>query len=216
MDDWPAGAGRPRTGVSENTASVRWLRQLARAVIARLPRRLRADARDTLNARRALVRLTPRTTLPLSAFQTGPAEPPNRLLADYKQAQRRFHVPWQTLAAINFVETAFGRLRTPSSAGAQGPMQFLPQTWRIYGLGGNINDPRDAILAAANFLHASGAPRQLRAAVYAYNHSALYADAILAYARILQRNRNAYYEFYTWHVFVRTAAGYRRLTTATP
>src|SRR4051794_27079785 len=188
--------------------------QFAGAVIAHLPPRLRADARDTVKARRALVRLTPPTTLPLSAFHTGPAEPANQLLSEYKQAQRRFHVPWQILAAVNFVETAFGRLRTPSTAGAQGPMQFLPQTWQAYGLGGNINNPHDAILAAANFLHASGAPRELRAAVYSFNRSSLYVDAILAYARILGRNRNAYYEFYAWHVFVRTAGGYRRLTIA--
>ena len=100
-------------------------------------------------------------------------------LADYLEAERRFGVAWQVLAAVNFVESAFGRLRNASTAGAQGPMQFLPSTWRAYGLGGDIDDPRDAILGAANYLHASGAPRDYRRALFAYNHSPAYVDAVL-------------------------------------
>ena len=53
------------------------------------------------------------------------------------------------LAAVNFVETKFGKLRSSSAAGAQGPMQFIPATWRRYGLGGNVRDAHDAILGAA-------------------------------------------------------------------
>ena len=137
----------------------------------RLPAGLRADARDVLLARRALVRLTPPTTLPLSAFRTGPAESADRLLGHYRAAQRRFGVPWEVLAAVNFVETAFGKVRSQSTAGAQGPMQFLPATWRAYGLGGDVHDPHDAILGAANYLRASGAPGDLRRALFAYNHA---------------------------------------------
>ena len=157
--------------------------------------------------------LTPPTTLPLSAFRTGPAQPAERLLAHYREAQRRFGVPWSVLAAVNFVETAFGKVRSASTAGAQGPMQFLPATWRAYGLGGDVHDPRDAILGAANFLRASGAPRDLRRALFAYNRSTLYVDAVLAYARVLRRDRRALYSFHAWQVFVRTARGYRRITT---
>ena len=116
---------------------------LGDAVVRRLPRQLQANARDVLTARRALVRLTPPTTQPLSAFRTGPADPADRLLGYYREAQRRFGVPWHVLAAVNFIETAFGKVRSPSTAGAQGPMQFLPATWRAYGLGGDIYDPRD-------------------------------------------------------------------------
>jgi hypothetical protein len=183
------------------------------AVVARLPARHRPAARDVLVARRALVRLTPPTALPLSAFRTGPAEPADRLLAYYREAERRFGVPWEVLAAVNFVESAFGKVRSPSAAGARGPMQFLAATWRAYGLGGDVDDPRDAILGAANLLRASGAPRDLRRALEAYNHSALYVDAVLAYARVMRRDVRALYGFHAWQVFVRTPRGYRRITS---
>jgi hypothetical protein len=183
------------------------------AVVRRLPRELRANARDVLIARRALVRLTPPSTRPPSSFRTGSAEPAERLRRHYGNAQRRFGVPWNVLAAVNFVETAFGKVRSPSTAGAQGPMQFLPSTWRAYGLGGDIHDPRDSILGAANYLRASGAPRNLRRALYAYNHSELYVDAVLAYARVMRRDVRAFYGFYAWQVFVRTPSGYRRITS---
>ena len=182
------------------------------AVLRRLPPGLRRTARDVLVARRALVRLTPPTRRPLSSFRTGPAEPAPRLLRHYREAERRFRVPWNVLAAVNFVETAFGKVRSPSTAGAQGPMQFLPSTWRAYGLGGDVHDPRDAILGAANYLRASGASRNLRRALYAYNHSGLYVDAVLAYARVIGRDLRAFYGFHAWQVFVRTPAGYRRIT----
>jgi hypothetical protein len=179
------------------------------AVVAALPARLRRNAGDVLLARRALVRLTPSTTLPPSSFRVGPAEPVDRLLAHYREAGRRFGVPWNVLAAVHFVETAFGKVRSPSSAGAQGPMQFLPGTWRAYGLGGDVHDARDAILGAANMLRANGAPRDLRRALFAYNHSPLYVDAVLAYARVLVRTRAALPVFHAWRVFVRTPGGYR-------
>jgi len=114
---------------------------------------------------------------------------------------------------VNFVETAFGKVRSPSTAGAQGPMQFLPATWRTYGLGGNIYDPHDSILGAANYLRASGAPGNLRQALYAYNHSKLYVEAVLAYARVMRRDLRAFYAFQAWQVFVRTPDGYRRITS---
>ena len=87
------------------------------------------------------------------------------------------------LAAVNLVETDFNRLRNSSSSGAQGPMQFLPSTWRRYGLGGDIHDPHDAILGAANYLRRSGAPGNYRRALFAYNPSSLYVDAVLRYTR---------------------------------
>jgi membrane-bound lytic murein transglycosylase B len=185
---------------------------LARAVVARLRGKLRREASETLAARAALVRLTPPTRRPLSSFRTGPAAPARSLLRWYQEAERRFGVGWHVLASVNFVETAFGKLRTDSTAGAQGPMQFLPATWRAYGLGGDIRDPRDAILGAANYLRASGAPRDYRRALFAYNRSPLYVDAVLRYANQMKRDLRVFYAYYAWQVWVRTPAGPRRLT----
>jgi membrane-bound lytic murein transglycosylase B len=181
---------------------------LSKAVLARLddPRPLRSE----LDARRELGRLSkPR---PLSAFRTGPAAPADRLRRYYLEAQRRFGVSWQLLAAVNYVESAFNKLRNASTAGAQGPMQFIPSTWSRYGLGGNVHDPHDAILGAANYLHANGAPRNNRRALYRYNPSWLYVDAVLRYARSFRADARAYYVFYSRQVFVRTPRGLVRLT----
>jgi hypothetical protein len=186
--------------------------RLGADVVRRLPRDLRADAADVLVARRALVRLTPPTRLPLSAFRTGPSETADRLLDHYREAERRFGVPWNVLAAVNFVETAFGKVRSASTAGAQGPMQFLPATWQRYGLGGDVHDPRDAILGAANYLCAAGYAQDPRAALLAYNHSPLYVTAVLAYARRMRADPRTYYAFHAWQVFVRTPTGRVRLT----
>ena len=77
-------------------------------------------------------------------------------------------------------------------------MQFLPSTWRAYGLGGNIHAPRDAILGAANYLHRSGAPGDDRRALFAYNHSDLYVAAVLAYAGEMRRDPLGFLTYYTW------------------
>ncbi|MDQ3822327.1 MAG: lytic transglycosylase domain-containing protein, partial [Actinomycetota bacterium] len=163
----------------------------------------------TILARRALSRLTRPTTRRL---RTGPALPAGVLLGYYRKAQRRFGVKWQMLAAVNFVESAFGRVRSTSTAGAQGPMQFLPSTWRAYGLGGDVHDPHDAILGAANYLRANGAPRRAWQALYRYNPSSLYVEAVLRYTRRITRDPNAYFAYYSWQVFQRTLTGDRRLT----
>jgi membrane-bound lytic murein transglycosylase B len=134
------------------------------------------------------------------------------LLAHYREAQRRFGVQWNVLAAVNFVESKFGKLRSASAAGAQGPMQFMPATWRRYGLGGNVHDPHDAILGAANYLHASGAPRDPRRALHAYNPSTAYVDAVLRYARRIGSGGTMFYALYNWQVFVKTPQGDRRVT----
>lgn len=184
----------------------------AEAVLARIRGPLRLDAVATVRARLALLRLGHGPPRPLRAFRTGRPLPPDVLLSYYRQAQRRFEVGWHVLAAVNFVESAFGRLRSASWAGALGPMQFLPSTWRAYGLGGNVRDPRDAILGAANYLSASGAPRDYRRALYAYNPVDSYVEAVLRYAERMKRDVRAFYAYYSWQVFVRTPSGLRRLT----
>ena len=170
------------------------------------------EERATLDARTRLVALTPPTRLPLSAFRTGPALPARALLGHYREAERRFGVEWEVLAAVNFVETGFNKLRSRSSAGAQGPMQFMPTTWRAYGLGGDVHDPRDAILGAANYLRASGAARDLRKALWHYNHSARYVDAVAAFAAQIRRDDTFFFQYHAWQVFVKTPSGPRRIT----
>jgi membrane-bound lytic murein transglycosylase B len=91
-------------------------------------------------------------------------------------------------------------------------MQFMPATWRAYGLGGNVHNDRDAILGAANYLRESGAPRAMRRALYAYNHSNAYVDSILRYATLIDRDVRNLYAFYSWQLFVRTTRGDVRLT----
>ncbi len=184
--------------------------RLARLTLPRLPRELAALSADFLVAQRELYRLTP--PIGVRTIKVGPARPAGLLLQYYREAQRRFDVPWNVLAAINFVESKFGKLSSTSAAGAQGPMQFMPVTWRRYGLGGNVHDARDSILAAANYLHASGAPRALRRALHAYNPSQSYVDAILRYSRRIVGDPTIYFALYNWQVFVKTPHGDRRVT----
>jgi soluble lytic murein transglycosylase-like protein len=185
-------------------------RRLARETLRLLPASRAAFVQDVVTAHRELVRITP--PLPRATVRVGPAASVGDLFHWYRQADRRFGVPWRVLAAVNFVESAFGKLRSASAAGAQGPMQFLPSTWRKFGLGGNVRDPHDAILGAANYLRASGARRNMRRALHAYNPSPLYVDAVLRYARRIRADSHAFYAFYSWQVFVRTTSGERRVT----
>jgi membrane-bound lytic murein transglycosylase B len=212
--DWH-GRGTPSPAVVQPAVREQWLelrlahsQSLERRVLAQLPPRLARDVRDDVTARVELARLTP--PHPLSAFRVGPARPALELKRFYAEAQRRSGVPWQVLAAINFVESDFGRLRNESVAGARGPMQFMPSTWAAYGRG-NVHDPRQAILAAGRLLRAAGAPRDLRRALYRYNPSRAYADAILRYTRRIVRDADAYLAYYARRLIVRTPRGYRRL-----
>jgi membrane-bound lytic murein transglycosylase B len=183
---------------------------LARATTRRLPESLAGTTRDVVTAHGELVRITPPLRNP--KIRVGPAAPAAALFRWYGEAARRFGVSWRVLAAVNFVESAFGKLRNASAAGAQGPMQFLPSTWRMYGLGGSVHDPHDAILGAANYLRASGARQSIWRALHAYNPSPLYVDAVLRYARVMRVDAHAFHELYAWQVFVRTTSGVRRVT----
>ncbi|MFH1749799.1 MAG: lytic transglycosylase domain-containing protein [bacterium] len=121
-----------------------------------------------------------------------PSAPAN-LSALYKQAGARYNVPWQILSAVHFVET--GRSQNTgrcSYAGACGPMQFIPSTWRAYGVDGNgdgvrdITNVVDAMYGAANYLAANGANRGAYTnALYRYNHSTAYVNKVLGIARSL-------------------------------
>src|SRR5207253_7750010 len=121
---------------------------------------------DIVSAHRELFRITP--PISAQAIRTGRAEQAGVLLSYYREAERRFHVSWRVLAAVNFVESAFNKLRSRSAGGAQGPMQFIPATWRAHGLRGHIHDPHDATPGAANSPPPSGPPRNPRRALHAY------------------------------------------------
>ncbi|MEU8400209.1 transglycosylase SLT domain-containing protein [Nonomuraea sp. NPDC048892] len=184
---------------------------LAARAFARLPAALASQAKDNTAAIRELLALA-RPIKPSAVFKTQKARPAGELLGYFKKAERRFGVEWEVLAAVMFAETKFGRVRSDSYVGAQGPMQFMPATWKAYGLGGNVQNPRDAVMGAANYLKATGAPRDYRRALHAYNPSRAYVNAILAHSRQIKRDPRAYYAYYSWQVFVLTTAGERRLT----
>jgi murein DD-endopeptidase MepM/ murein hydrolase activator NlpD len=116
-------------------------------------------------------------------------EIPPFLLPIYQACGTEYGIPWEVLAAINKIETAFGTNLNVSSAGAVGWMQFLPSTWATYGVDANGDgrkdpyNPVDAICAAANYLKASGGAKNLYNAILSYNHADWYAQEVLLYAR---------------------------------
>jgi hypothetical protein len=116
---------------------------------------------------------------------------PPFLLPIYQAAGIQYGVRWEVLAAINEIETDYGRNLNISSAGAEGWMQFMPSTWKMYGVDANgdgVRDPfnpADAIFAAARYLRAAGADHDLRRAIFAYNHATWYVDSVLMRARVI-------------------------------
>ena len=186
-------------------------RALGDATLARLPPDVRGEARDTVLGRRDLAAI-PRSPGRLPHVRVAQEAPAAQLRRYYAAAQRRFGIDWSILASLNFVESAFGRIRSASQAGARGPMQFLPSTWRAFGMGGSIEQPSDAILAAANLLRHDGAPRRLDRALFAYNHSTAYVRAIRRFAARMRTDQRTFLAYYAWQVFVRTRAGVRRIT----
>ena len=118
---------------------------------------------------------------------------PPFLLPIYQAAGIEYGVRWEILAAINEIETDYGRNLNVSSAGALGWMQFMPATWDAYGVDGNHDglkdpyNPVDAIFAAARYLKAAGAETDLRGAIFAYNHADWYVDSVMLRARADRR-----------------------------
>jgi hypothetical protein len=176
------------------------------AVAAALPADVAPWVQANLDASAALSRLTPpQTELPdWTILAPLPAE---TLRGYYAEAERQSGISWAYLAAIHFLETRMGRIRGNSTAGAQGPMQFIPSTWAAYGDGGDVNDNRDAILAAARYLRAAGGPADMARAIDAYNHDSGYVRAVESYAQNLLADPRAYDGYYHWQVYYRTVDG---------
>jgi membrane-bound lytic murein transglycosylase B len=121
-----------------------------------------------------------------------------QLRSYYQEAQQTYGVDWSYLASINFIESSFGRNVGPSSAGAEGPMQFLPSTWANWGQGGSIWDPHDAIMAAARYLVHYGAPGDMQQAIFHYNLDYDYVDAVEFFARAMRADPTWLDRLYYW------------------
>jgi hypothetical protein len=128
---------------------------------------------------------TPLSTPPAASQQLSFQE----LTTVWQGAGNAYGIPWQVLAAINKVESNFGRNMGPSSAGAVGWMQFMPSTWARWGVDANGDgiadpwNPQDAIYAAARYLAASGGSQDIARAVLSYNHAQWYVNEVLQLAQ---------------------------------
>ena len=176
------------------------------SVLAAVPDALKPIVQANIGAGAGLGGITaPQATLPDWKILT--PKPAEVLRGYYDEAQRDFGIPWAYLAAIHFVETRMGRIHGNSTAGAQGPMQFIPSTWAAFGHGGDINDDHDAIVAAGRYLAATGGPADMGRALLAYNHSSAYVAAVEAYAGVMLADPRAYDGYYQWQVYYSTTSG---------
>jgi membrane-bound lytic murein transglycosylase B len=174
---------------------------ISQAVIDDAPADLAVTVRDTVGAWHAMWHLAGIDEYNLVRIHPHPldgAAPTSDLARFYKESANHYQIDWTYLAAINFIESDFGRVNGPSSAGAVGPMQFMPATWDAYG-DGDVNNPRDAINAAARYLFLSGARRNMDTAIFAYNHDSDYVAAVDYYADVIRANPAWLERLYYWN-----------------
>lgn len=143
----------------------------------------------------------------LPAWRIEAPRPAPELLAYYRESETASGVGWNYLAAVNLIETRLGSIAGTSTAGAQGPMQFLPSTFAAYGEGGDIHAPRDSIMAAGRYLAANGFASDPDHALYRYNNSDHYVQAVKNYAAVLAADPAAFHGYHDWAVYYRTTAG---------
>lgn len=158
-------------------------------------------------ARRAFRGMHTKLSDTLPAWRIVVPDPADELVATYQEAGDAFDISWPYLAAIHLVETGTGRIRGTSTAGAQGPMQFLPSTWAAYGDGGDINDTRDAIFGAARYLAANNGATDIDNALFRYNNSTRYVAGVKLYAELIDEHPRAFLGLYHWGVWYLTNQG---------
>ncbi|WP_457149355.1 lytic murein transglycosylase [Mycobacterium sp. URHB0021] len=159
-----------------------------------------------VDARRQLTAMSQAKDM-LPAWRIVPPVPAQKLLGYYHEAESASGVDWNYLAAINLIETGFGSIDGLSTAGAQGPMQFLPSTFAAYGEGGDVHSPRDAIMAAGRYLAANGFVDDRDHAIYRYNHANEYVQAVNDYAAVIAADPAAFAGYYRWEVYYMTTSG---------
>jgi membrane-bound lytic murein transglycosylase B len=173
---------------------------------ARIPQAMLEIYDLNVDARRQLGLLAHATdTVP--AWRIEAPAPAEDLLSHYRGAESASGVGWNYLAAINLIETRFGRINGVSTAGAQGPMQFMPSTFEAYGEGGDIHSPHDSIMAAGRMLAANGFAADRDHAIYRYNNADAYVQAVNDYAAVLAADPAAFTGYYRWEVYYPTTAG---------
>ncbi|MEK7461125.1 MAG: lytic transglycosylase domain-containing protein [Patescibacteria group bacterium] len=145
--------------------------------------------KETRLAREALAAsLRVRTSSRVLRTTPEPDFPAKRVLV--QRAAAAYGIPWEVLEAVWQIESGKSwDTHVRSYAGAQGPAQFMPATWRRYGVDGdgdgvaNIHSAVDAVYGAANYLAANGANRgDIHRALFAYNHAEWYVQKVLRVA----------------------------------
>lgn len=187
-------------------APCRWLHgDDVRPFVERIVRaRQLGQARQAANANPT----PPSDTLP--AWTIVDPLPVDELLGYYREAESASGIAWYWLAAIHLQETRMGRTVGISSAGAVGPMQFLPTTWQSCCTGDPLVS-RDAMIGAATYLVEGGGPADLEEALYHYNPNDSYVATVTAFAENMRDRPQLYSAYHQWQVFYSTSAGTIRL-----
>jgi hypothetical protein len=162
-------------------------------------KKLKREVRAALGgASASLITLRPQHAPPPIVTSHVPTGKPTSYVQLFQESAAQYcpGLPWTVLAAIGQIESGDGANTGPSTAGALGPMQFLPSTWAEWGITAfgesgppNIMDPFDAVPSAARYLCAAGGATAagLPGAIFAYNHAGWYVSEVLGLAKEYQQ-----------------------------